>query len=204
MLQIYGPAGSSAGRCFWTLEEVGVPYEAVPVDFRKKEHKQADFLRLNPNGKVPLLKDGDFVLWESMAINLYLAEKYKPALLGAGLEEKAEVLKWSFWALAEYQKPVIDAYIQKVFVPEAQRDHGLIAKSLEKMGPLNQILDQHLQGRHFMVGNNFTVADINVASVAKLCPVVGFDLTPFPAIQGWLNQLMERPAALRLTQLEMN
>lgn len=202
MIQIYGPAGSSAGRCFWALEEIGVPYEAVPINFRNQDHKKPEFLRMNPNGKVPLLKDGDFILWESMAINFYLAEKYKPALLGADLREKADILKWSFWGLAEYQKPIIDAFIQKVFVPEAHRDQALIARSLEKIGPLNQILDQHLQGRTYMVGTSFSLADINVASVAKLCPLIGMDLSTFPAVQNWINHMMERPAALKVAQLE--
>jgi glutathione S-transferase len=202
MIQIYGPAGSSAGRCFWALEEIGMPYEAVPVNMGAKEHKKPEFLRMNPNGKVPVLKDGDYVLWESMAINFYLAEKYKPALLGADLHEKADILKWSFWALAEYQKPIIDAFIQKVFVPEAHRDHGIIAKSLEKVAPLNQLLDQHLQGRTYMVGTSFSLADINVASVAKLCPMIGANLAKFPAIQNWVNRLMERPAALKVSELE--
>lgn len=202
MIQIYGPAGSSAGRCFWALEEVGVPYEAVPVNMRAKDHKKPEFLRMNPNGKVPVLKDGDFVLWESMAINFYLAEKYKPALLGADLQEKAEVLKWSFWALVEYQTPIIEAFIQKVFVPEAHRDHAIIAKSLEKIAPLNQLLEQQLTGRDYLVGSSFSLADINVASVAKLCPMIGADLSQFPAIQSWVNRLMERPAALKVAELE--
>lgn len=202
MIQIYGPAGSSAGRCFWALEEVGVPYEAVPVNMRAKDHKKPEFLRMNPNGKVPVLKDGDFVLWESMAINFYLAEKYKPALLGADLQEKAEVLKWSFWALVEYQTPIIEAFIQKVFVPEAHRDHAIIAKSLEKIAPLNQLLEQQLTGRNYLVGSSFSLADINVASVAKLCPMIGADLSQFPAIQSWVNRLMERPAALKVAELE--
>lgn len=202
MIQIFGPAGSSAGRCYWALEEIGVPYEAVPINFRKQEHKNPEFLRLNPNGKVPLLKDGDFVLWESMAINFYLAEKYQSTLLGADLQEKADILKWSFWALAEYQKPIIDAFIQKVFVPENHRDHNVIARSLEKIGPLNQILEQHLQGRTYMVGTSFSLADINLASVAKLCPLIGADLSAFPALQSWVNRMMERPAALKVAQLE--
>jgi glutathione S-transferase len=202
MIQIYGPAGSSAGRCFWTLEEIAVPYEAVPVNFRNQDHKKPEFLRMNPNGKIPVLRDGDFVLWESMAINFYLAEKYKPALLGADLQEKADILKWSFWGLAEYQKPIIDAFIQKVFVPEAQRDQGVITRSLEKLGPLNEILNRHLEGRTYMVGTAFSLADINVASVARLCPLIGADLARYPALQSWVARLLERPAAMKVAQLE--
>jgi glutathione S-transferase len=137
-----------------------------------------------------------------MAINFYLAEKYKPALLGADLQEKADILKWSFWGLAEYQKPIIDAFIQKVFVPEAQRDQGVITRSLEKLGPLNEILNRHLEGRTYMVGTAFSLADINVASVARLCPLIGADLARYPALQSWVARLLERPAAMKVAQLE--
>ncbi|HYX33796.1 MAG TPA: glutathione S-transferase family protein [Oligoflexus sp.] len=202
MIQIYGPAGSSAGRCHWALEEIGIPYEAIPVNMKNQEHKTPEFLRMNPNGKVPVMKDGDFVLWESMAINFYLAEKYKPALLGADLQEKADVLKWSFWALVEYQKPIIDAFIQKVFVPEAHRDHALITRSLEKILPLNDILDRHLQRRTYMVGTSFTLGDINVASVARLCSMIGADVAKFPALQSWVNRMVERPAALKASAID--
>jgi glutathione S-transferase len=202
MIQIYGPAGSSAGRCYWALEEIGLSYEAVPLNFKEKDHKKPEFLRMNPNGKAPVLRDGDFVLWESMAINFYLAEKYKPALLGADLYEKADILKWSFWALGDYQKPIIDVFIQKVFVPEAQRDQDIINKGIEKILPLQQILDEHLQGRSYMVGTEFSLADINVASVVKLCPLIGIDLGKHPALQHWLQRVLERPAALKVAQLE--
>ncbi len=204
MIQIYGPAGSSAGRCYWTLEELGLSYEAVPVDFRKGEHKQPQYLNLNPNGKVPLLKEGDFVLWESMAIDFYLAEKHQPYLLGKNLEDKAHVLKWSFWALAEYQKPLIDAFIQKVFVPEDKRDHELIKKSMEKAKSFHQVLEQHLQGRQYIVGDNFSLADLHVASVAKISFAVGDDLTAYPALKTWLLRMLERPAAVKVAQLEKN
>ena len=202
MIQIYGPAGSSAGRCFWTLEEIGQPYEAMPINFRNADHKKPEFLKLNPNGKIPALKDGDLVLWESMAINFYLAEKYQPALLGANLEDKAHIMKWSFWALGDYQQPMIEVFIQKVFVPEERRDKDVIAKNLVKLVPLNTLLDQHLQNRNFMVGPSFTLADINVASVAKIYSAIGEDLSAFPALKTWLERMLERPAAQKVAKLE--
>ncbi|MCX6129896.1 MAG: glutathione S-transferase family protein [Proteobacteria bacterium] len=204
MIQIYGSPNTSAGRCYWTLEEVGAAYQAIDINFRNGEHKKPDYLAINPNGKVPVLKDGDFVLWESMAINFYLAEKYQPSLLGTTLEDKAHIQKWSFWSLAEYQKPLIDIFIQKVFVPEDRRDSSVIQKGLERLKPLNELLNQHLDHRSFMVGASFTLADINVASVAKICPVIGEDLSHYPAIKGWLERMLQRPAALKLAQLEVH
>ncbi len=202
MIQIYGPAGSSAGRCYWALEEAGLAYEVKPIDFRAADHKKPEYLAMNPNGKVPLLVDGNLRLWESMAINFYIAEKYKPVLLGKSLEEKAHILKWSFWSLAEYQKPMIDVFIQKVFVPAERRDQSIIDKGLKALEPLHVLLNNHLKDQSFMVGQDFTLADINVATVAKLTRDIGVELTPYPAIQSWLSRVLERPAALKVAELE--
>lgn len=202
MMQIYGSPGSSAGRCYWTLEEVGAPYEAVAVNFRNGDNKKPEYLRMNPNGKIPLLRDGDSVIWESMAIDCYLAEKYQPELLGTSAEARALVLQWSFWSLVEYQKPIIDVFIQKVFVPEPQRDQKIIEKGLEKIQPLNRILNEHLTDREYMVGTSFTLADLHVASVAKICTAIGVSLDVYPHTHQWLARMLARPAAQRVAQLE--
>ena len=201
MIQIYGSAGSSAGRCYWTLEEVGVAYETVPVNFRNRDNKKPEFLQLNPNGKIPVMVDGDVILWESMAIDHYLCEKYQTQLLGETLQDKAQILQWGFWSLAEYQKPLIEVFIQKVFVPEEHRDAKVIEKGIEKVLPLNHMLNEHLAKREFMVGPSFTLADLHVASVAKICSAIGVDFATLPALQSWLTRMLERPAAQRVAKL---
>ena len=75
-LQLYGNARSRAMRCLWMLEEMGEPYQLIEKSTRPDELQSAEYVRLNPNARIPTLVDGDFVLWESMAINLYLAQKY--------------------------------------------------------------------------------------------------------------------------------
>jgi glutathione S-transferase len=132
MITLYGSPRSSAGRCLWTLEETGVPYNIKDVDMRNKEHKSADFMRINPNGKVPAMVDGDVILFESMAINFYLADAYKKELLGATPAERGLVHQWSFWASSELQDPIIQVFIQKVFVPEDKRDNKVIEDNLKK------------------------------------------------------------------------
>ncbi|MCB0362836.1 MAG: glutathione S-transferase [Bdellovibrionales bacterium] len=114
MVAIYGSPRSSSGRCFWCLEEIGIEYENKPINFREKQHKSPEYLKLNPNGKVPVLVDGDFVIWESLAINFYLAEAYKPQLLGSDIQHRGLVHQWSIWALADLQPPLIEAFIQSV------------------------------------------------------------------------------------------
>jgi glutathione S-transferase len=107
MLTIYGTKRSSAYRCHWLLAELGVEYETKAVDILGGENKSEAFLKMNPNGKVPVLVDGDFTLFESFAINAYLAEKHRPELLGTSLEQHALVYQWNAWVLAN----LADAYM---------------------------------------------------------------------------------------------
>lgn len=201
MIKIYGPVNSSAGRCYWTLEEIGLPWEAPEFSFRTRDHKSPEFLKLNPNGKVPVLIDDDTVLWESVAINHYLAEKYAPELLGATIEARAHVAKWGLWSQIEYQRHLIVLFVQHTFVPAERQDEALIAKSLESLTPLNTLLDAHLDGRSFMVDETFSLADINVASVARLNGVIDVSLDGFPNLQRWLRAMLARPAYDKLASL---
>ncbi|MDA9951184.1 glutathione S-transferase family protein [Oligoflexaceae bacterium] len=201
MIKIYGHPQTSANRCFWMLEELGLDYENVAVNMKEREHKSPEYLKLNPNGKVPCLDDDGFVIWESMAINHYLAEKYQPEMFGKNLEEKALVTQWSYWALAEYQKPLIDLLIQLVFVPEPKRDAQLIEKSRERTTQLNELLDDYLSDRSNVVQTRFTLADLHVASVASINLMTEMDLSPYKNLGAWLNKVSERPACLKAASL---
>ncbi len=201
-MKIYGSPRSSAGRCFLMLEEAGVSYTSVALDMmEKKEHKAPEYLRLNPNGKVPCLVDGDFVIWESLAINHYLAEKYKPELLGKTPEQKGLIQQWSIWGLVELQAPIIDLFIQKVFVPEAKRDQTIIAKSKERIPPLLKILDEALAGKEYLAAPGFTLADLNVASVANIAPILQFSLEDYKNIATWMGRIKTRPSFQKVAGL---
>jgi glutathione S-transferase len=203
MIQIYGSARSSAGRCYLVLEEIGVPYETKTLDmFEKKEHKQSPFLKLNPNGKVPCLVDGDFVIWESIAINSYLAEKYKPELLGSGAQEKGLVQQWSIWAMTELQPPLVEILIQMMFVPEPKRDMNLVAKAKEKIPAMLKVLDQALAGgKRYLVSDKFTLADLNVGSVINLAQGLQIPTDEFTAIKPWFQALKDRPSFQKFSDL---
>ncbi|OIP31315.1 MAG: hypothetical protein AUK47_22685 [Deltaproteobacteria bacterium CG2_30_63_29] len=202
MITLYGPPASSAGRCYWTLEEIGLGYETPEFSMKNKDHKAPEFLKLNPNGKVPALVDGDLVLWESIAINAYLAAKYAPALLGTTPPDNARVTQWSVWSQVEYQPPLIALFIQKMFVPAERRDGEVIKKSIEKGEALNAIVDAHLEGRNYMVGDAFTLADLNVASVARLNTIGGISLEARPNLKRWLDAMLDRPARQKVNALE--
>jgi glutathione S-transferase len=194
MITLYGSARSSAGRCIWALEEAGAAYTLKDVDMRNKEHKSAEFLKINPNGKVPALTDGDVTLFESMAINFYIADVYKKELLGSTALERGLVHQWSFWASSELQDPIIQIFIQKVFMPDDKRDPKVIEENLAKLPNLLSVLNTTLSAKKYLAGNTFTLADLNTASVASICPFIGEDLKNYPHILSWLNGMQDRPA----------
>ena len=202
MIEIYGPPGTSASRCYWALEEMGLPYKRQDFSFQKGDHKSAWFQALNPNGKVPVIKDGELVLYESVAINHYLAEKYAPSLLGTTLEDKAKVLQWGVWSVCEYQKNLIQLFIQEVFVPKERRDAKLIAACLKKAEPQTALLNEHLRTRNFMVGSEFSLADLHIASVAKIGMSVKIPYERYYNLNRFLMETLSRPAAKRLAEME--
>jgi glutathione S-transferase len=202
MIEIYGSARSSAGRCYWMLEELGVAYKTMPLDMRAKEHKSPEYLKLNPNGKVPCLKDGDYVIWESMAINSYLADKYKSPLLGETAEERGQIAQWSYWSQLELQKPLIDIFIQKIFVPDDRRDLAVIEKAEKTVPLLFKILDQELVGKKYLASERFTSVDINVASVVCIVDAIQMDISQYKNIQIWLSHCKDRPAYQKYVLLQ--
>jgi glutathione S-transferase len=194
MITLYGSPRTSAGRCIWALEEAGVPYTLKEVDMRNKEHKSAEFLKINPMGKVPAMVDGNVTLFESMAINYYIADTYKKELLGATPGERGLAMQWSFWASAELQSPIIEVFIQKVFMPEDKRDNNIIETNLKKLPDLLTVLNSSLTGKKYLTGNQFTIGDINAASVVGICSMIGVDLKAYSNIESWLGAISDRPA----------
>lgn len=194
MITLYGSARTSAGRCLWCLEETGVAYENKNVDMRSKEHKSEDFLKINPNGKVPALVDGETNLFESMAINFYLADKYKPELLGTTPEERANSYQWSFWSSAELQDPIIQVFIQKVFMPEDKRSQAVIDENMAKLPALMTTLDNALASKTYLNGKTFTLADLNTMSVVSIAAHIGLNLSQYKNIDSWMKAISDRPA----------
>lgn len=202
MIKIYGSPRSSAGRCYLMLEELHLPYEAVQLDMMgKREHKSENYLQLNPNGKIPCLVDGDFVIWESMAINSYLADKYKPELLGSTPETRGRATQWSYWALGELQAPLVKMLIQLLFTPEEKRDMNAVAEARDRAPALLRILDSGLQNHAYVAGNELTVADFNVASVVHLASSLKIPLESFSRIESWMGRMKERPSFKKFMEL---
>ncbi len=198
MLTLYGAPRSRAARCLWMLEELGVPYENDPVGFTGAS-RTPEFLKLNPNGHIPVLRDGDLVLFESLAINLYLARKYgaETGLWPTTVEDEGRVYQWSVWAMTEAEGPLVTVLVHRRVLPEAQRDPKKIEEGVQQWPKPLAVLDGMLAGREYLLGDRFTVADLNVASVVLWAPLAGLDMASAPHAQAWLARCTARPALQR-------
>ncbi|MEZ2226718.1 glutathione S-transferase family protein [Microcoleus sp.] len=176
MLKLYGGARSRASIIKWYLEEIGAPYEFVMLDMQAGAHLEPDFLEINPMGKVPAIVDGDFKLWESGAILLYLAQKY--GKMPENLEQQAQVVQWVLFANATLGPGI--------FV-EASRDR----ETPKLLTPLNHIFEK----QQFLMGDEFGVADAAVGSILNYIPMMlKLDLSAYPALLDYMKRISERPA----------
>src|SRR5712691_667596 len=142
MLKIYGVARSRAFRILWMAKELGLDYEHVKVDFASGETREPGFLALNPNGHVPVIDDDGLILWESMAINLYLAKKYsRGSLYPILFEDEARTWQWSFWGMTEIERPVLTAMFHRALLPEDKRDAKLADQCEKDLGRPLMVLD---------------------------------------------------------------
>ncbi len=201
MIKFYGTSRSRSARSLWALEEVGVKYEHIAAP--TTDAKSPEMLKLNPNGHVPVLDDGGHAIWESMAINLYLAENYgKGGLWPAAASAHGDVYKWSFWAMTEVEPHLLAILKNRVLLPADQRDEKAAAQAVEALkGPL-KVLDGALAGREYLLGNQFTIADLNVASVLSWAPMMRIDMTATPAVQAWLRECLGREANVKVRAMK--
>lgn len=178
MLKLYGGQRSRASIVQWCLEELSIPFDFVLLDMAAGEHRQPPFLAINPFGKVPAIADGDFTLWESGAILMYLAEKYGPPL---SLEERSHLNQWVLFA---------NATLGPGILIEANRDR--------EMPRLLSALESVLQDQPFLMGQTFSVADVAVGSLLSYIPVLlKLDLSAYAVVTDYMQRLADRPAFQR-------
>ena len=192
-VKIYGPTASRASRALWIVHELGIPFEHVPIEM--KDLKGPDYLKINPNGKVPTLVDGDFKLFESMAINLYLAAKHgKDGFFPATLEDQALCYQWSFWGMTELEKSLLTILIDKFMTPPDKRKPEAVAEAEKALPKPLGVLNGALQGRDYLLGSKFTVADLNLASICSWAKPIKLDLGAFANVAAWLERCLARSA----------
>jgi glutathione S-transferase len=195
MITLYGAMASRAHRTVWMLKELNLPFAHVPTHFMDGSTRKPEFLAINPNGRVPVIDDDGFIVFESMAINLYLARKHGGPLAPAGLHEEALATQWSFWVTTEVEKPLLFASANRALFASRERDEEQALMAIGKLDRPFKVLDAHLAERRWLLGERFTVADLNVATVMDLAPQCGIPLDAWPRLQAWHRRCLERPTA---------
>jgi len=197
-LKIYGTAASRAARPLWVAQELGLAYEHIALPYQGGATRTPEFLQLNPNGRIPVVDDGGVLVWESMACTLYLAERFEgpdgTSLAAQTHAERAEILRWSFWVVTECEKEALAFLMHRFLMPPERRKPQLADDAVRHLaGPL-RVLEQHLQGRPWLAGGRFTVADICVASVLSWVAGAADLMASCPQAKAWLDRCLARPA----------
>lgn len=178
MIKIYGNPKTRAFRPLWALEEAGLEYQSIPIDFLKGEHRSQEFLAKNPGGKVPVLVDGEFILFESAAMCTYIGEKSRMAHLVPEAGSKARYLydQWMFFVMSEVDQALWTMSKHKFALPAQWRVPQIFATAKYEFSRACKCLDAALGDKMYIVGNQFTFADLMLAHTLKWAKLIGFEL----------------------------
>jgi glutathione S-transferase len=193
MLRLYGAPRSRGIRTLWMLGELGLEYDHKPYLPRSPETRTPEYRALNPNGRVPTIDDDGFVLSESMAINFYLAKKYKSALYPSDPKNEALALQWSLWETDRLDRQLVNYVRHSKELPEAERDSKVAAEMWKEVTESFDVLETALSKAQWLAGPQFSVGDLNVAGA--LYRSLFLDLSKWPKLDAWLKRCWERPAA---------
>jgi glutathione S-transferase len=189
----FGPTRSIRAR--WTLQELGVDFEAIPVNLMQGAHHRPEFVKLNPAAKLPVFVDGDFTLTESGAIVLYLAEKYpEKGFVPRDVRGRAEMNRWLLFTITELEQPLWRITKHRNLYPEADRLPAEIPLAQRDFRDMAKVIEAHLKGREFVVGTHVTVADFVLAYTLDWANEAGL-LEGFPTLAEYMTRMYARPHA---------
>jgi glutathione S-transferase len=207
-LTIWGRANSvNVQKVLWCLAELDLAYERIDAGMQFGHNNEAAYLAMNPNGRVPTLVDGDFVLWESNSIMRYLCLAYGKGtpIYPQAPKQRAAVDRWLDWTLSTVQpvdRPVFWALVR---TPPEKRDMVAIQKDVDAEAPVWQIADRHLSTRLFFEGDDFTLADIAIGAYARRwLGVEGVIKPELPHLERWFAQFASRPGFARFVAPPMS
>src|SRR5215831_10838581 len=171
MLTLYHSPQSRSIRPRWLLEELGVPCELKLVSLAAGDQKKPEYLKLNPNGTVPTLVDGDLALWESAAICQYLADKYPEKRLAppVGTPERGKYYQWIHYAMSGIEPPAITVFMHTMQLPEAERVPALVDGAKAQLARVIKVVDDALAGREVILGSQFRGAEVIVRVAVVWC-----------------------------------
>lgn len=201
MLTIYGVYRSRASRNIWLAEELGIPFRQVPVIQHYRTvpagmlHTQSpEFLKINPSGLIPSIDDDGLVLHESLAINLYLARKHGGPVAGATVAEEGQIAMWSLWAATGVEPHAINILYHRLGNPHGAKDPKVADAAVEALKGPFAVLDKALANSGWLVGDRFTVADLNAAEIVRYAQPAPELFEAAPRVKAWLAACQARPA----------
>jgi glutathione S-transferase len=182
-------------RVRWTLQELGVAFEAVTIDLFAGEHRRREFLKISPAGRLPVLIDGDAVLTESVAIVLFLAEKYpEKKLIPTDIWHRAQLNRWFLLTTTELEQPLWRMRRHTAVYPQDKRLPGEVALAGEEFAAMAKVLEDHMCGRKFVVGDTVTVGDFVLAHTLDWAKTARM-LNGLPQLEAYTEQMYARPNA---------
>eukprot|EP00245_Coleochaete_scutata_P018419 TRINITY_DN9561_c0_g3_i1.p1 TRINITY_DN9561_c0_g3~~TRINITY_DN9561_c0_g3_i1.p1 ORF type:complete len:197 (-),score=35.01 TRINITY_DN9561_c0_g3_i1:178-768(-) len=190
-LTFYYSPMSSSGITEAVLDELQIPCERIKVDLKAGDARKPEYLALNPNGKVPMIVHEETPIWESVAITMYLGEMFgvEKQLYPAPGPKRGEAMKWIVWANVTLGQPVYQLFgLQKSDNEAAKK------KAQDELAVALKVFEVGLEGRQFLLGEEYSLADTHLLSVVGLMMMLNVDLTPYPNVTGWMKHGMERPA----------
>ncbi|MCC8936887.1 glutathione S-transferase family protein [Bradyrhizobium sp. Arg68] len=207
-LTIWGRANSvNVQKVLWCLAELELPYQRIDAGMQFGKNDQADYLAMNPNGRVPTLVDGDYVLWESNSVMRYLCMAYGQGspIYPQAPQARAAVDRWLDWSLSTLQpvdRPVFWALVR---TPPEKRDMVQIQKDVDAEGVVWRVVEDRLATRRFIEGDQFTVADIVLGAFARRwLGVEGVSKPKLPNLDRWFGELAARPGFVRFVAPPMS
>jgi glutathione S-transferase len=195
-IQFFGAPASNSWRTHYMLEECGLHYDYYKIDSTDRAARE-QFLQLNPSGKIPYLIDGPVRMSESIAMNFYLAEKYGPHMWAATPEGRADLYAWSVWSVTTLQPAAMDVVSHTFLLPPEKRRAEIIEDGKQRAQRYLTDLEAAFVGP-FLLGQYFTVADVNVLSVVHLADRAHAGRVG-PRTAKWLAAMRERPAWKRVS-----
>jgi glutathione S-transferase len=193
MLRLLGRATSgNVQKILWLLEELGVAYGREDYGRQFGNTADAEYLRLNPNGKVPTLVDGETVIWESNSILRYLCAREGSGFLPADAAARGRAELWMDWQLASLNGPYLDVF-RAAKKPEEERG-GELQKFGDALAAQLAVLDGHLDGREWLAGGAMSIAEFALGPIIPRCLNFPVKLPDLPHLRRWQSALSERPA----------
>jgi glutathione S-transferase len=203
VLKIYGPTRSRTFRVLWLCKESNIPFEQVPVSIHvpDAQAKEDWYVKLNPNARVPTIDDDGFVMWESGAINMYLARKYKSPLWPATPQGEGNAMQWAFFIANDVESPMITIFQNRFVFPPERRDETLAQQADKVLRPRLKVLEEYLARHPNFGGERWDMADFMVASVIASLYQMKYDLAAFPKLEAWLKASLARSGAQEALKL---